>query len=215
MRARQIPFLILGAVALIASQFLGRSVPEVAKKVEIAAAVKLEPFETAREPDVSARPAEDAASRVTVASRSEPREESSGTPFTLSRWPASECRHIAETERRVACVGREFRVLFESEKRHEGWASSVERNILVGMAEINSFTTVTGLAVECRETVCRLHMAFPSEEYVTKNLPAHDRSALVREFFLPMLRQTGLQPLVVPYAGEGNVPERTYYFWRQ
>jgi hypothetical protein len=103
---------------------------------------------------------------------------------------------------------------FDSESTDHDWARATERVILDGLTEIQTVTTVTALSVECRQTVCRLHIAFPDVEHVPSQGPAERDTALVSTVFSPLLQQAGLRRLIVPYPPKSDVPERTYYFAR-
>ena len=103
------------------------------------------------------------------------------------------------------------------EGRDQSCAVTTERIILDGMTRIAAVTTVTSLTVECRETLCRLDVAFPSREDVTRLIadpPPGETSAWVSDVLLPMLHQADLRPTIVPYPRESIYPERTYYFSR-
>ena len=103
---------------------------------------------------------------------------------------------------------------FDSEGRDDDWADATERTIVDGLTEITTVTSVAALTVECRETVCRLQMAFPAIEYVPTKGPQERDVALVSTVFRPLLATAGLQPLIVPYPRSVDYPERTYYFAR-
>jgi hypothetical protein len=112
------------------------------------------------------------------------------------------------------CLGQFLSMQFDAESRDDSWADATERSIVDGLTEISTVTTVASLTVECRETVCRLQMAFPTVDYVpTKG--AHERDvALVSTVFRPLLASAGLRPIIVPYPRRVDYPERIYYFAR-
>jgi hypothetical protein len=112
------------------------------------------------------------------------------------------------------CIGEMLQAGFQSEVRDPSWASQTERIFVDGLARINEVTAVTSVTMECRLTTCRLQMGFPTMGDVpTRGPPERDR-ALVRNIFLPILQQAGLEDLVVPYPRVDDVPQRTYYFYR-
>jgi hypothetical protein len=125
----------------------------------------------------------------------------------------SECQS-ADNDAAKECLGRWIWMRFESEGRDDKWADATERTIIDGLAQIPSVTTVTALNVDCRETVCRLQMAFPTVDSVpTRDSQARD-VALVSNVFVPFLDQAQLRRLIVPYPTGVDLPERTYYFVR-
>ena len=112
------------------------------------------------------------------------------------------------------CLGQFLSMRFDSERRDDGWADATERTIVDGLTQISTVTRVASLTVECRETVCRLQMAFPTVDYVpTKGTPERD-VALVSTVFRPLLARAGLRPIIVPYPRRVDYPERIYYFAR-
>jgi hypothetical protein len=111
-------------------------------------------------------------------------------------------------------LGQRFKTQFDSEAEDKAWADATEAVILERAASFASLTTVTTWTVECRETVCRLQIGFVRTEDVPGGGDLERDKELVASAVLPMLRQAGLRPLVVPYPREIVVPERTYYFVR-
>lgn len=112
------------------------------------------------------------------------------------------------------CIGELLQTGFQSEVRDPNWASRTERMFVDGLAQINEVTAVTSMTVECRSTICRLQMGFPTMSDVPTRGPPERDKALVRNIFFPILQQAGLQDLVVPYPRVDDVPQRTYYFYR-
>ena len=126
----------------------------------------------------------------------------------------SPCSPDANLEEAGECLGRWLSMRFESESRDENWANATERIVVDGLTQISGVTTVTSLTVDCRETVCRLQMAFPSRDYVPTQGPPERDAALVSDVFVPLLERAGLRRLIVPYPRRTDLPERTYYFVR-
>ena len=112
------------------------------------------------------------------------------------------------------CIGEMLQTRFQSEVRDPSWASQTERIFVDGLARINEVTAVTSMTMECRLTTCRLQMGFPTMGDVPTRGPPERDQALVRNIFLPILQQAGLQDLIVPYPRVDDVPQRTYYFYR-
>ena len=112
------------------------------------------------------------------------------------------------------CLGQFLSVQFDSETRDDSWADATERTIVSGLTEISTVTTVASLTVECRETVCRLQMAFPTVDYVPTRGPHERDVALVSTVFRPLLATAGLRPIIVPYPRRVDYTERIYYFAR-
>jgi hypothetical protein len=127
----------------------------------------------------------------------------------LAPCPGSDVEIVGE------CLGQQLRRRFDLEAKDESWAGSTELVILASLTEISAVTTVTALTVECRETVCRLQIAFPDREHVPTQGPPERDTALVSSVLIPMLGRAGLRPLIVPYPRKTDVPERTYYFVRR
>jgi hypothetical protein len=53
---------------------------------------------------------------------------------------------------------------FDDQTRDDGWAGATESLILQRFADAPGLK-LADLRVECRETICRIHLAFPSSEY--------------------------------------------------
>jgi hypothetical protein len=152
---------------------------------------------------------------VPLATVAEPQEPAARLPN-----PRVICRHESTNKGTFAketfdeCIGEMLQTRFQSEVRDPSWASQTERTFVDGLAQINDVTAVTSMTMECRLTTCRLQMGFPTMGDVpTRGPPERDR-ALVRNIFLPILQQAGLQDLIVPYPRVDDVPQRTYYFYR-
>jgi hypothetical protein len=114
----------------------------------------------------------------------------------------------------VECMGRWLSMRFDSEERQDSWADATERTIVDGLTQLSGITTVTSLIAECRESVCRVQLAFPAVEYVPTKGPPERDATLVSTVFLPLLHRAGMRPLIVPYPRDVDLPERTYYFSR-
>lgn len=203
-------FGLLGAMALIGSDLLNRSTsvdrPE------------RESGHYASEPIAETIRFEEAASSAD-AELDDPRDDIDATmfhahlPTQSDLFRSNTCQRNGDFAALTQCLGRLAEVQFDAEGRDQNWANTTENIILIGMTPISAIITVTGLTVECRETLCRLHVAFASQEDLA-HLISSPPPELLSDVFLPMLSRAGLQRLIVPYAPEADTPERTYYFAR-
>jgi hypothetical protein len=112
------------------------------------------------------------------------------------------------------CLGQFLSMQFNSERRDDSWADATERTIVDGLTQASTVTRVASLTVECRETVCRLQMAFPTVHDVPTKGPRERDVALVSTVFRPLLASASLRPLIVPHPRSVDYPERIYYFAR-
>jgi hypothetical protein len=128
--------------------------------------------------------------------------------------PRSVCRPQPTAETFGECIGELLQTRFQSEARDPSWASQTERIFVDGLAQINEVTAVTSMTVECRLTICRLQMGFPTMGDVPTRGPPERDQALVSNIFNPILNQAGLERIIVPYPRVDDVPQRTYYFYR-
>src|SRR6185295_3808710 len=53
---------------------------------------------------------------------------------------------------------------FPRQERNREWAAGAESMILRRLTEVSALQ-LSDLGVECRDTICRAHLAFPSREY--------------------------------------------------
>lgn len=127
------------------------------------------------------------------------------------------CGHGLSQEDVEKCVGRAALSEFAVQSRDTTWAASTESQILGSLTQLSAEVTVSGLNVECRETLCRLQIAFPSVgalRRATAPVASNGRAAIVSELLIPMSRQANLQLLFIPIASEAELLERTYFLAR-
>ena len=120
-------------------------------------------------------------------------------------------------EDRSECLGQRFMTRFEAEDIDRDWAYGTASAIMGGLSQLGALATVTSIGAECRETLCRLRVAFTSVEDLQRIIaePAPgETNTFLSEYINPMQRQAGVGGMV-PYPREIELPVRTWYLSRR